>query len=100
MSEVVIGVIGGSGLYEIEGITDLEEVRLDTPFGAPSDAYICGRLEGARCGFLPRHGRGHPYPPSEDHYLALQHISTGRPTKDDNRGTAPRPCNTKHAHFE
>jgi len=70
MSEVVIGVIGGSGLYEIEGITDLEEVRLDTPFGAPSDAYICGRLEGARCVFLPRHGRGHLYTPSEVNYRA------------------------------
>lgn len=70
MSEVVIGVIGGSGLYEIEGLTDLEEVRVDTPFGAPSDAYLCGRLEGARCVFLPRHGRGHLFTPSEVNYRA------------------------------
>ncbi len=70
MSDVVVGVIGGSGLYEIEGITDVREVVLETPFGAPSDAYICGRLEGADCVFLPRHGRGHRFTPSEVNYRA------------------------------
>ena len=70
MSEVVVGVIGGSGLYEIEGIENVREVSLSTPFGAPSDAYIVGELEGATCVFLPRHGRGHRFTPSEVNYRA------------------------------
>lgn len=70
MSSTVIGVIGGSGLYEIEGLTQLEEVRLETPFGAPSDVYICGRLDDVRLVFLPRHGRGHRLLPSEVNYRA------------------------------
>lgn len=70
MSEIVVGVIGGSGLYDIEGIEDLEEITLETPFGAPSDAFICGRLEGVRCVFVPRHGRGHRFLPSEVNYRA------------------------------
>jgi 5'-methylthioadenosine phosphorylase len=65
MSQPTIGVIGGSGLYEIEGLTDVQEVRLDTPFGEPSDAYITGTLEGVKMVFLPRHGRGHRLLPSE-----------------------------------
>jgi len=56
---VRFGVIGGSGLYSMEALTDVEEVHLDTPFGAPSDAYIIGKLNGRRVAFLPRHGRGH-----------------------------------------
>ena len=59
MGEPIIGVIGGSGLYEIEGLTAVQEVTLETPFGAPSDAYITGILSGAKMVFLPRHGRGH-----------------------------------------
>ena len=70
MNQPVIGVIGGSGLYEIEGITDLQEVRLETPFGDPSDAFITGTLEGTRMVFLPRHGRGHRLLPSEVPYRA------------------------------
>lgn len=70
MSQMTIGVIGGSGLYEIEGLTDIEEVRLDTPFGAPSDLYITGLLEGVKMVFLPRHGRGHRLLPSEVPYRA------------------------------
>lgn len=70
MSEVIVGVIGGSGLYEIEGIENVREVVLETPFGAPSDAYIVGELEGATCVFLPRHGRGHRFTPSEVNYRA------------------------------
>lgn len=70
MSQPVIGVIGGSGLYEIEGFTDVEEVRVETPFGDPSDAYITGILEGARLVFLPRHARGHRLLPSEIPYRA------------------------------
>ncbi|MCO6449771.1 MAG: S-methyl-5'-thioadenosine phosphorylase [Caldilineales bacterium] len=54
-----IGVIGGSGVYDLPGLTDIEEVNLETPFGAPSDNYILGTLEGQRVAFLARHGRGH-----------------------------------------
>ncbi|MEM9380634.1 MAG: S-methyl-5'-thioadenosine phosphorylase [Planctomycetota bacterium] len=65
-----VGVIGGSGLYEIDGLTDLEEVRLSTPFGEPSDAFMTGTLDGVRMVFLPRHGRGHRISPSEINYRA------------------------------
>jgi 5'-methylthioadenosine phosphorylase len=60
-----VGIIGGSGLYDVEGMADLREVRLETPFGAPSDAYLVGRLYGQSVAFLPRHGRGHRISPSE-----------------------------------
>ncbi len=70
MSETTIGVIGGSGLYEMEGLEDVRPVRLETPFGAPSDDYITGMLGGVRMVFLPRHGRGHRYLPSEVNYRA------------------------------
>ena len=70
MNQTTIGVIGGSGLYEIEGLTDIEEVRLETPFGAPSDVYITGMLQGVKMVFLPRHGRGHRLLPSEVPYRA------------------------------
>ncbi len=70
MSQPVIGVIGGSGLYEIEGLTDIQEVTIETPFGAPSDAFITGNLGGAKMVFLPRHGRGHRFLPSEVNYRA------------------------------
>lgn len=62
---VTIGLIGGSGLYQIDALQDVEEVRLDTPFGAPSDAMIVGTLGGARVAFLARHGRHHHLLPSE-----------------------------------
>ena len=65
MSEPRIGVIGGSGLYEMEELTDREEVKVSTPFGDPSDAFVLGTLEGKRVCFLSRHGRGHRYSPSE-----------------------------------
>ncbi len=70
MNQPIIGVIGGSGLYEIEGLTDVQEVMVDTPFGAPSDAYVTGYLNGAKMVFLPRHGKGHRYLPSEVNYRA------------------------------
>lgn len=70
MNQPVIGVIGGSGLYEIEGLTDIREVTLETPFGAPSDVFITGILGGAKMVFLPRHGRGHRLLPSEVNYRA------------------------------
>ena len=65
MAEAKIAVIGGSGLYQIEGMTTIDEVRPKTPFGEPSDAIIIGELEGKRIAFLPRHGRGHRVSPSE-----------------------------------
>ncbi len=65
MPEAKVGVIGGSGLYQMEGLEGVEEVRIQTPFGEPSDAILVGSLEGVRVAFLPRHGRGHRISPSE-----------------------------------
>ena len=65
-----VGVIGGSGVYQIEQLQDVEEVWLETPFGAPSDAYIVGSIAGQRVAFLPRHGRGHRINPSRVNYRA------------------------------
>lgn len=59
MSQVKIGVIGGTGLYDIEGMKDIKEVSLETPFGKPSDSIVTGKLNGTGIAFLPRHGRGH-----------------------------------------
>jgi 5'-methylthioadenosine phosphorylase len=60
-----IGVIGGSGLYQIDGLTDFKETKVETPFGQPSDLIITGTLQGVPIAFLPRHGRGHRISPSE-----------------------------------
>jgi 5'-methylthioadenosine phosphorylase len=68
--EPVIGLIGGSGLYDIDGLEERAWQEVATPWGAPSDALLTGRLSGVRCVFLPRHGRGHPKPPSELNYRA------------------------------
>ncbi len=65
MQEAKIGVIGGSGLYQMTGLTDVEEVALTTPFGDPSDAFFIGTIAGSRVAFLPRHGRGHRLLPTE-----------------------------------
>jgi 5'-methylthioadenosine phosphorylase len=70
MSDMAIGVIGGSGLYEMEGLEDVKRVRVETPFGDPSDEYVTGVLNGVRMVFLPRHGRGHRFLPSEVNYRA------------------------------
>jgi 5'-methylthioadenosine phosphorylase len=70
MDKVKIGIIGGSGLYEMETLTDVEQIKLDTPFGDPSDEYVVGTLEGVRVAFLPRHGRGHRISPSELNFRA------------------------------
>jgi 5'-methylthioadenosine phosphorylase len=70
MSDIRIGVIGGSGLYGMEGMTVREERRIETPFGDPSDAYVIGELDGRLVAFLPRHGRGHRLLPSELNYRA------------------------------
>jgi 5'-methylthioadenosine phosphorylase len=65
MQEAVrFGVIGGSGVYQMEALTDVQEVTLSTPFGAPSDSYVVGTLHGQRVAFLPRHGRGHRISPT------------------------------------
>jgi 5'-methylthioadenosine phosphorylase len=65
MAQTKIAVIGGTGLYEIEGITNIKEINLDTPFGAPSDSIITGKLNGVGVAFLPRHGRGHRILPGD-----------------------------------
>ncbi len=65
-----VGIIGGSGLYNIEGIKNIKEVKIKTPFGNPSDNYITGNLEETPVVFLPRHGRGHRVSPSEINYRA------------------------------
>ncbi len=65
MAETLIGVIGGTGLYRMDGLEDAAEVAVDTPFGAPSDIIVTGTLNGVGVAFLPRHGRGHRVLPSE-----------------------------------
>jgi 5'-methylthioadenosine phosphorylase len=65
MAEARVAVIGGSGFYQMEGLTDIREVQPSTPFGLPSDAIVIGRLDGQDIAFLPRHGRGHRLLPSE-----------------------------------
>ena len=66
----VVGVIGGSGLYDIEGLADVRHERVETPFGPPSDEFVIGTLEGQKIVFLPRHGRGHTLSPSALNFRA------------------------------
>ena len=73
MAEVKIGIIGGSGLYKMEALKDVEEVQISTPFGSPSDALIVGTLAGNSVAFLARHGRNHTLLPSEVPYRANIH---------------------------
>ncbi len=70
MAEVELGIIGGSGLYQMAGLQDVEMVAMNTPFGMPSDEIVTGILHGRRVAFLPRHGRGHILSPSEIPYRA------------------------------
>ncbi len=70
MPQAEIGIIGGSGLYSMPGFTDVREVQQETPFGAPSDAYILGTLEGRSVAFLARHARGHKLLPTELNFRA------------------------------
>ncbi len=70
MHPIHIGIIGGSGLYKMKGLSDVEELHVTTPFGEPSDALLVGTLEGARVAFLARHGRGHRITPGEVNYRA------------------------------
>src|SRR5438093_1106860 len=69
-NEIRIGIIGGSGLYQMSGLTNIEEVEIETPFGKPSDAYRIGTLEGRRVAFLARHNRNHSILPSELNFRA------------------------------
>ncbi len=73
MQKAEIGIIGGSGLYSMPGLTVVREEKLTTPFGDPSDAYVLGALEGRRVAFLARHGRGHRILPSELNFRANIH---------------------------
>ena len=70
MAQAEIGIIGGSGLYNMPGLTEVHEVPQETPFGAPSDTYVLGTLEGKKVAFLSRHGRGHRLMPSELNFRA------------------------------
>jgi 5'-methylthioadenosine phosphorylase len=72
-NEALLGIVGGSGLYEMIGLEEVREVRISTPFGEPSDAYITGALRGRRVAFLPRHGKGHRLLPSELNFRANIH---------------------------
>src|SRR5207244_6786375 len=65
MSKAKIGIIGGSGLYQMPELTDVDEIEIQTPFGKPSDSFIIGTLAEERVAFLPRHGRGHRLTPTE-----------------------------------
>ncbi|MEX0785843.1 MAG: S-methyl-5'-thioadenosine phosphorylase [Dehalococcoidia bacterium] len=65
MTHAQVAVIGGSGFYQMDGLSDVEELRVETPFGAPSDSLVLGTLDGVRMAFLPRHGVGHRILPSE-----------------------------------
>jgi 5'-methylthioadenosine phosphorylase len=73
MTERTLGIIGGSGLYDLDNLTDREEIVLTTPFGDPSDALVTGTLHGTRMAFLPRHGRGHRLAPHELPFRANIH---------------------------
>ena len=70
MQQAEIGIIGGSGLYAMPGLSDMREVTVQTPFGEPSDAFVLGMLEGRKVAFLARHGRGHRILPSELNFRA------------------------------
>ena len=73
MAQAEIGIIGGSGLYSMPGFSDVNEVKLQTPFGDPSESYVLGELEGRRVAFLARHGRGHRILPTELNFRANIH---------------------------
>ena len=70
MPQAEIGIVGGSGLYSMPGLSDVREVKVETPFGSPSDAYVLGTLEGQKVAFLARHGRGHRLLPTELNFRA------------------------------
>jgi 5'-methylthioadenosine phosphorylase len=82
LQQAEIGIIGGSGLYSMPGFSDVHEVELSTPFGAPSDPYVLGKLEGRNVAFLARHGRGHRISPTELNFRAniygMKHLGVER----------------------
>ena len=90
MASFVLGVIGGSGIYDVPGLTNVEELRTGTPFGWPSDAVVKGRLGEVELLFLPRHGRGHPIPPHQINYraniAALKRLGAYAPYRQPVRG--------------
>ena len=65
-----LGILGGSGLYDIEGLENAEWIEIDTPWGKPSDAILFAELDGVKLRFLPRHGRGHKHSPTSVNYRA------------------------------
>lgn len=73
MSEPTLGILGGSGLYDLVGLEDRKEVAVETPFGNPSDTFVTGTMFGVRMAFLPRHGRGHRLAPHELPFRANMH---------------------------
>jgi 5'-methylthioadenosine phosphorylase len=73
LQQAEIGIVGGSGLYSMPGLTDVREASVETPFGSPSDSYVLGTLAGRSVAFLARHGRGHRYMPTELNYRANIH---------------------------
>src|SRR5688572_28757294 len=70
MTKAVLGIIGGSGVYDLPGLEDMREERIDSPWGEPSDVLRTGRIGGTEIAFLPRHGRGHRLSPSDINYRA------------------------------
>ena len=82
MHQAEIGIIGGSGLYSMPGLTDTQEIAIQTPFGEPSDKLVLGELEGRNVAFLARHGRGHRLLPSEINFranlFAMKLVGVGR----------------------
>ncbi|MEK6398390.1 MAG: S-methyl-5'-thioadenosine phosphorylase, partial [Terriglobus sp.] len=70
MAQAEIGIIGGSGLYNMPGLTDTTEIKVETPFGDPSETIVLGTLEGRKVAFLARHGRGHRILPTELNFRA------------------------------
>ena len=89
MAEALVGIIGGSGFYRMEGLTGVRELRLDTPFGAPSSEIVLGTLEGVPVAFLPRHGPGHRILPGELPSRASRPPPTG-PKPPTRRSTSHR----------
>ena len=74
MSKAILGVIGGSGVYDLPGLEDLHELTISSPWGETSDVLRAGRIGPTEIVFLPRHGRGHRLSPSDINYLSLIHI--------------------------
>ena len=70
IAKAVLGIIGGSGVYDLPGLEDMREMRVDSPWGEPSDVLRVGRIGGTEVAFLPRHGRGHRLSPSDINYRA------------------------------